>query len=70
MDQAKNWGEFRIACHYTNIPGENRIWADTKGNIGWQAVGIAPIRENFSGLVQCRKMKHIKKRYLDVILER
>ena len=51
MDQAKNWGEFRIACHYSNIPGENMIWADRKGNIGWQAVGIAPIRENFSGLV-------------------
>ncbi len=51
MDQAKNWGEFRIACHYSHIPGENMIWADPKGNIGWQAVGIAPVRENFSGLV-------------------
>jgi penicillin amidase len=27
------------------------IWADKKGNIGWQVVGIAPIRKNFSGLV-------------------
>jgi penicillin amidase len=27
------------------------IWADKKGNIGWQAVGIAPLRRNFSGLV-------------------
>jgi len=27
------------------------IWADKKGNIGWQAVGIIPIRKNFSGLV-------------------
>ena len=27
------------------------IWADVKGDIGWQAVGIAPIRKNFSGLV-------------------
>ena len=51
MDQAKNWGEFRVACNYSNIPGENMIWADRKGNIGWQAVGIAPIRKNFSGLV-------------------
>ena len=51
MDQAKNWEEFREACNYSNIPGENMIWADKNGNIGWQAVGIAPIRNGFSGLV-------------------
>ncbi|PWL39932.1 penicillin acylase family protein [Flagellimonas aquimarina] len=51
MDQAKNWEEFREACNYSHIPGENMIWADKKGHIGWQAVGIAPIRRNFSGLV-------------------
>jgi penicillin G amidase len=51
MDQAKNWEEFRAACNYSNIPGENMVWADVKGNIGWQAVGIAPIRPNSSGLV-------------------
>lgn len=51
MDQAKNWEEFRDACNYSNIPGENMVWADKEGNIGWQAVGIAPIRNNFSGLV-------------------
>jgi penicillin amidase len=51
MDQAKSWEEFRQACAYSHIPGENMIWADKQGNIGWQAVGIAPIRRNFSGLV-------------------
>ncbi len=51
MDQARTWEEFREACHYSNIPGENMIWADREGNIGWQAVGIAPIRRNFSGMV-------------------
>jgi penicillin amidase len=51
MDQAKSWEEFREACNYSNIPGENMIWADKEGNIGWQAVGIAPIRRNWSGLV-------------------
>jgi penicillin amidase len=51
MDQAKTWEEFRDACAYSNIPGENMIWADKLGNIGWQAVGIAPIRTNWSGLV-------------------
>lgn len=51
MDQASNWEEFREASNFSNIPGENMIWADRKGNIGWQAVGIAPIRRNFSGMV-------------------
>jgi penicillin amidase len=51
MDQATTWDQFRDACSYSNIPGENMIWADRSGNIGWQAVGIAPIRKNFSGLV-------------------
>jgi penicillin amidase len=51
MNQATNWEEFREASNYSNIPGENMIWADREGNIGWQAVGIAPIRRNFSGMV-------------------
>lgn len=51
MDQAKTWAEFVEACSYSNIPGENMVWADRNGNIGWQAVGIAPVRRNWSGLV-------------------
>jgi penicillin amidase len=51
MDQATTWEEFRDACSYSGIPGENMIWADKKGNIGWQTVGIAPIRKNWDGLV-------------------
>ena len=51
MDQAQSWEEFREACSYSHIPGENMIWADKDGNIGWQAVGIAPVRQNWSGLV-------------------
>lgn len=51
MDQARTWEEFREACTWSNIPGENMVWAGRDGTIGWQAVGIAPIRRNFSGLV-------------------
>ncbi|MBI2537178.1 MAG: penicillin acylase family protein, partial [Gemmatimonadetes bacterium] len=51
MDQAKTWEEFRVAASYSNIPGENMVWADRDGTIGWQAVGIAPIRRNWSGLI-------------------
>ena len=51
MNQSNSWEEFREACNYSNIPGENMIWADKDGNIGWQAVGIAPIRNTHSGMV-------------------
>jgi penicillin amidase len=51
MDQSKNWDEFREASTYFNIPGENMVWADKYGDIGWQAVGIAPIRNTHSGMV-------------------
>ena len=51
MNQSKSWEEFRDACNYSNIPGENMVWADRDGNIGWQSVGIAPVRNTHSGLV-------------------
>jgi penicillin G amidase len=51
IGQATYWEEFREACSYSHIPGENMIWVDKKGNIGWQSVGIAPIRKNWDGLV-------------------
>jgi penicillin amidase len=51
MDQAETWEEFRDACSYSRIPAENMIWADIDKNIGYQAVGVSPIRPNWSGLV-------------------
>jgi penicillin amidase len=51
MDQAKSWEEFVEACKYSRLPAENRVWADRQGNIGYQAVAIAPLRPNWSGLV-------------------
>ena len=51
MDQARTWEEFREACNYSRIPSENMVWADHDKNIGYQAVGVSPIRPNHSGLV-------------------
>lgn len=56
MNQAKSWTEFRQACLLSRIPGENMIWATRpaagrKPEIGWQAVGLAPVRKNWTGLV-------------------
>ena len=36
MDQATSWQEFRDACSFSGLPGENMVWADKYGNIGWQ----------------------------------
>src|SRR5262245_16406253 len=51
MDQARSWEEFVEACSFSRIPSENMVWADRKGNIGYQAVAITPLRPNWSGLV-------------------
>lgn len=51
MDQATTWKEFREACSFSNTPSENMVWADTENNIGWQAVGITPLRRGWSGLL-------------------
>ncbi len=51
MDQARTWEEFREACRFSRTPAENMVWGDVEGNIGYQAVGISPLRSNWSGLV-------------------
>jgi penicillin amidase len=51
IDQSHSWQEFLDACSYSRMPAENMIWADREGNIGYQAVGIAPQRPGWSGLV-------------------
>ncbi len=51
MDQARSWEEFREACRYSRIPSENMVWAGVDGTIGYQAVGVSPIRRTHSGLV-------------------
>lgn len=49
MDQAGSWDEFREACSYSGLPGENMVWADKMGNIGWQSVGLSPARFGWDG---------------------
>jgi len=51
MNQATTWEEFKAACTFSNMPSENMVWVDRKGNIGWQAAGIQPIRRNWSGVL-------------------
>lgn len=53
LNQARNWTEFveGMSRHYT--PGENMVYADVDGNIGWFGGAIAPIRPraDWSGLL-------------------
>jgi penicillin amidase len=51
LDQAKSWDEFRAGCRSFFVPSENMVWADVDGHIGWQAVGLAPRRPNWEGLL-------------------
>ena len=44
------------------------IWADKYGDIGWQAVGIAPIRKTHSGLVPVSGNGNFEwKDYIDIV---
>jgi penicillin amidase len=51
LDQATSWTDFREACRFFHVPSENMVWADRDGHIGWQAVGLAPRRGNWNGLL-------------------
>jgi penicillin amidase len=44
LDSAQNWEEFREALSTFIAPGQNVVYADVDGNIGYQATGHVPIR--------------------------
>ncbi len=44
INKAKNWNEFKAAVEKFNIPGQNFVYADSEGNIGYVFGGALPIR--------------------------
>jgi penicillin G amidase len=44
VDTAQNWEEFRKAFSQLDAPGQNVVYADVDGNIGYQTTGRVPIR--------------------------
>ncbi|TJZ41428.1 penicillin acylase family protein [Streptomyces piniterrae] len=44
LGRAKDWNGFRKAAEHFEVPSQNLIYADTKGNIGYQAPGRIPVR--------------------------
>ncbi len=51
LNRAQNWDEFREALEYLDVAGQNAVYADVDGNIGYQATGRYPIRANGDGTV-------------------
>lgn len=49
--RAKGPEEYRQALQDWGTPSMNHLYADIDGNIGWHAVGKAPIRPNWNGLL-------------------
>jgi penicillin amidase len=44
VDAAQGWEEFRKAFAQLDAPGQNVVYADVDGNIGYQTTGHVPIR--------------------------
>ncbi|MER6048058.1 penicillin acylase family protein [Streptomyces sp. NPDC001793] len=49
LNRAKDWTGFRKAAADFEVPSQNLVYADTKGNIGYQAPGTIPIRGKGDG---------------------
>ena len=46
IDKAKNWNEFKDALSTYSVPGQNFVYADKYGNIGYLFGARLPIRNN------------------------
>ncbi|MFE7750425.1 penicillin acylase family protein [Streptomyces sp. NPDC057428] len=44
LNRAKDFTSFRKAAAHFEVPSQNIVYADTKGNIGYQAPGKIPVR--------------------------
>ena len=49
VDAAQSWNDFRQAFSAWVAPGQNVVYADVDGNIGYQATGRVPIRASGDG---------------------
>jgi penicillin G amidase len=51
VNSARNWDEFRAAFSQFGGPGQNVVYADVDGHIGYQATGWIPLRAAGDGSV-------------------
>lgn len=46
IDRARTGADVRAALELFGAPGQNCVWADTSGHIGYQAPGLVPVRRS------------------------
>jgi len=51
LDSAQNWEQFRKAFSLWATPSQNVVYADVDGHIGYQAMGLVPIRASGDGTI-------------------
>jgi penicillin amidase len=49
LGRAQDWEQFRVAAKQFTVPSQNLVYADVKGNIGYQAPGTIPVRATGDG---------------------
>jgi penicillin amidase len=49
LNRAKDWNEFKKSLRSYRGATQNFVYADVKGNIGWYAAGLIPIRKTGDG---------------------
>jgi penicillin amidase len=49
INRARNWQEFLHGIERFPGPGQNFVYADSQGNIGYHATGRLPIRKTYAG---------------------
>lgn len=49
LNRAADWDSFRAAASLFDVPSQNLVYADTDGNIGYQAPGRIPVRTTYDG---------------------
>jgi penicillin amidase len=49
IDRTRNWDEFKHAISRFGGPGQNFVYADVDGNVGYHAAGKLPIRRDYFG---------------------
>lgn len=49
LNSATNFEDFRAAAKDFAVPSQNLVYADTEGNIGYQAPGKVPVRKGVDG---------------------
>ena len=48
IDKARNWDQFKSAFQFYGLPGQNFVYADKSGNIGYMFGGKLPLRKSVS----------------------